>query len=219
MKDVFLQLLTRAQLRSVDEGRTLMALLEEIAPDWLPGRWGHDEPLSRKYDPSRIDELWAEDELLWKGRGAKVEGWIAQPFARRRYGLVHLGADSQNLDVDRAVTLLERLALAFEADYGLLHLVTRRDQRGAAPGSIDYVAADKPTLLVAEHRLERWLPDLYYLQLSERLDDLRERWDEVAAVREEVKRHLGENAFWSPELGESHAYDVPALGAARSAGR
>jgi len=238
--DVFLEVLTRAQLRSVDDGRALMALLEEVAPEWLPGRWGHDEPLSRTYDPSQIEELWAEDELLWRGRGAKVEGWVAKPHARRRYGLVHLGADSRKLDVDQAVTVLERLGLAFEADYGFLHLVTPRDQDGAAPGSVQYVADDEPNLFVAEHRLGQWLPDLYwanllgppyvelfgrerilsapahlveqigpelyYLQLSERLDDLRARWDDLAAVRVEVKRHLGGNAFWSPELGEGHAY-------------
>jgi hypothetical protein len=244
--DVFLEVLTRAQLRSPEEGRALMALLEEVAPDWLPGRWGHDEPLSRTYEgPSQIDELWAEDELLWRGRNAKVQGWVAQPHARQRYGLVHLGADSRTLDVAQAVTALERLGLAFEADYGFLHLVTPNDRRGAAPGSVEYVADDEPSLFVAEHRLSRWLPDIYwgnllgppyvelfgrerilsapaqqveqvgpelfYLQLTERLEDLRDHWDDVAAVRDEVKRHLGENAFWNAALGDSHAYDVPRL--------
>ena len=246
MIDVFLEVLTGSSLYSLEDGKTLMGLLEELIPEWMPGRWGHDEPLRRTYSPELLEEAWS-DELLWKGRGARVNGSIFKPFGPRiRYGLVKIESDSSELGVTRAIALLERLGVAFDGVYGLLHLVTRRDTKGAAPDSAAYYD-DEPYLFVPEIQLRRWLPDLYwgnllgppylelfgreriesapahtvkhvgpdlyYLQLSERLEDLRDRWDEVAAVRAAVKQHLGANAFWDPTLGEDHPYDVPAFAA------
>src|SRR5207253_1042460 len=103
--DLFLEVLTREPLRSLDDGRRFMGVLEEVAPDWLPGRWGHDEPLSRTWDPASLEEAWSDDELLWKGRGARVEGWVARPVGPERHAIVHLGLDSGQAEQARAVTL------------------------------------------------------------------------------------------------------------------
>ena len=245
MIDVFLEVITGSSLYPLEDGRELMRLLEELVPEWMPARWGHDEPLRRTYTPELLEEAWS-DELMWKGAGARANGMIFRPRGpRERYGAIVLAADSSDVDVSRAVALLERLGLAFDGVYGFFHRVTRRDLVGAGPNSVEYLASDEANLFVPEIQLRRWLPDLYwgnllgppyvelfgreriesapaytvkqvgpdlyYLQLSERLEDLRDRWDEVDAVRAAVKQHLGANAFWDPALGEDHAYDVPAF--------
>jgi hypothetical protein len=162
--DAFLEILTRTPLRSLDEGRDFFGLLDEMAPDWLPGRWGHNEPLSHTYSRDQLEKAWSDD-LLWRGGDAPVEGMVARPYPQDRYGTIHLGIDSGRLDVDRAILLFERLGLRFDAAYGYLHLVTPREKQGSAPGSIEYLTQDKPHLFVAEHRLRRWLPDLYWANL------------------------------------------------------
>ena len=246
MNDVFLEVMTESSLYSLEEGQTLMGLLEELMPEWMPGRWGHDEPLRRTYSPDVLEEAWS-DELMWKGVGARANGMIFRPRGpRERYGVILVDADPVEVDASRAIMLLERLGLAFDGVYGFLHLATRPDLKGAAPASVGYLDG-VPLLSTPEIQLRRWLPDLYwgnllgppyvelfgreriesapahtvkqvgpdlyYLQLSEQLEDLRDRWDEVAAVRAAVKQHLGANAFWDTALGEEHPYDVPAFAA------
>jgi hypothetical protein len=48
-----------------------------------------------------------------------------------------------------------------------------------------------------------------YLQASRSLADLVEGTSEVRAVRDRVKRHLGSEAFFSPDLGAEGEYRVP----------
>jgi hypothetical protein len=48
-----------------------------------------------------------------------------------------------------------------------------------------------------------------YVQLSERLEDLRENYREIDAVRQLVKKHLDCQAFLDPKLGVHYNYNVP----------
>lgn len=51
---------------------------------------------------------------------------------------------------------------------------------------------------------------LFYVQLTARADDVRERPAEFAEARAALKRHLGEAAFWSAERGDDpEAYEAP----------
>lgn len=51
---------------------------------------------------------------------------------------------------------------------------------------------------------------LFYVQLTERADDVREHPEEFALARAALKSHLGEAAFWSAERGDDPAaYDAP----------
>jgi hypothetical protein len=52
---------------------------------------------------------------------------------------------------------------------------------------------------------------LIYLQLSERFEDLKERFMQVEIVRRKVKEHLNDDAFFGPKLGEEGVYKVPPL--------
>ncbi len=48
-----------------------------------------------------------------------------------------------------------------------------------------------------------------YLQLSDSPENFETNFEEVDAVRQTVKRHLGSNSFFDIHLPEDHVYDVP----------
>jgi hypothetical protein len=56
------------------------------------------------------------------------------------------------------------------------------------------------------HLVEEIAPGTFYLQLSERIEDIHEHPDQLDRARVEVKEHLGVNAFWHPEAGLDFAY-------------
>jgi hypothetical protein len=59
------------------------------------------------------------------------------------------------------------------------------------------------------YKVEELGPEMVYLQLTESLFDLHERYDEVAAVRQEVKKHLDDNIFFDPSFPADHVYRTP----------
>jgi hypothetical protein len=213
VRDTFLEVITRDPLRSLDAGERFMAVLEKTAPDWLPGKWGHWEPLRRDYEPSDLEEAWSDD-LLWKGRAAKVDGFLSKPTGpHERYGLIHVSADLPRADEDRATHVTQDLASTFDGIYGFVHVSTAHGD------------GEDPHLLVSQFKLRGGLEQLYWgtilgapfvelygaeriatapayavdqlgaelfwLQLTERLDDVRTRPDDVAEVGAAVKGHLG----------------------------
>jgi hypothetical protein len=52
-------------------------------------------------------------------------------------------------------------------------------------------------------------PSTVYVQLTESLEDMLTRFEHVDRVRQEVKRHLEVDAFWRPDSGDDHRYQVP----------
>jgi hypothetical protein len=59
------------------------------------------------------------------------------------------------------------------------------------------------------YKVEQLGPETVYLQLSRSLFDMHERYDEVDAVRREVKKHLDDNIFFNPSLPADHVYRTP----------
>lgn len=58
-------------------------------------------------------------------------------------------------------------------------------------------------------KVEQLGPEMVYIQLSESLFDMHERYEEVDAVRQKVKAHLDDNIFFNPDNPESHVYRTP----------
>lgn len=216
MKDTFVEVITRDPLHSLDAGRRFMAVLENAAPDWLPGKWGHWEPLRREYDPADLEKVWS-DELIWRGRGAKVEGMTFRPIGPHlRYGVVSIAADLAGSSWERAVHVAQDLGLAFDAVYGVVHLgivqpwhkhgeepslsLNQFDLReglrlywGTLLGSpyVNLYGADRITSAPA-YAVEQLGPELFWVQLTDRLEDVRTRSDDVAEAAVAVKEHLGD---------------------------
>ena len=58
-------------------------------------------------------------------------------------------------------------------------------------------------------KVEQLGPEMVYIQLSESLFDMHERYAEVDAVRQRVKAHLDDNIFFQPKYTENHVYRTP----------
>jgi hypothetical protein len=59
------------------------------------------------------------------------------------------------------------------------------------------------------YKVEQLGPEMVYIQLSETLFDMHERYAEVDAVRQRVKAHLDDNIFFKPENTPDHVYRTP----------
>jgi hypothetical protein len=59
------------------------------------------------------------------------------------------------------------------------------------------------------YKVEQLGPETVYIQLSESLFDMHERYDEVDVVRQQVKHHLDDNIFFDPKHPEDHTYRTP----------
>jgi hypothetical protein len=59
------------------------------------------------------------------------------------------------------------------------------------------------------YKVEAWGDESVYIQLSESIFDLHERFYEVDVVRKRVKSHLDDNVFFDPKKSTNHAYRVP----------
>ena len=58
-------------------------------------------------------------------------------------------------------------------------------------------------------KVEQLGPEMVYLQQTESLFDVRERYDHVDAVREKVKAHIDDNIIFNPNNTPDHVYRVP----------
>ena len=59
------------------------------------------------------------------------------------------------------------------------------------------------------YRVEQLCPETVYIQLTESLFDMHERYAEVDAVRDRVKNHLNENIFFRSGNSADHVYKIP----------
>jgi hypothetical protein len=59
------------------------------------------------------------------------------------------------------------------------------------------------------YKVEQLGPETVYIQLSESLFDMHDRYAEVDAVRQQVKQHLDDNIFFDARNPEGHVYRTP----------
>lgn len=57
--------------------------------------------------------------------------------------------------------------------------------------------------------VEELAENIFYIQLTDDIRDLETRFDDVEKVRQAVKEHLNNNAFFDESLGANHSYNVP----------
>jgi hypothetical protein len=64
-------------------------------------------------------------------------------------------------------------------------------------------------LSVPAYKVEQLGPEMVYVQLTESLFDVRDRYEEVDAVRQKVKFHIDDNIIFDPQNQPDHIYRVP----------
>ena len=66
-----------------------------------------------------------------------------------------------------------------------------------------------PTSVLSLEEFLQLSEQAIYIQLSEKLTDLKSNYQRVNAIRKKVKEHLNNNAFLDFELGTKHQYNTP----------
>jgi len=155
----------------------------------VPGEFHQDELESLLVDWSRIAD--ADFAYLHRLTDAEVSRGLAS----------------------RTVNLVDRIARSY------ILFVTVHDLRRYIPDLYWATVFGRPYVgMFGRERLEslpgveRVHADQFLVRLTPRLDDLVDEPRRIEERREQIRRHLGEDAFFDPFLGREHDYRTPDLG-------
>ena len=165
MHSVFVKLFTRSVLTDPEQGRTLIRLIGEHVPSWLPQRFGWSAPLRNVYDPDRFDEFWTglEYNLDWRNAKRTAEGHVTTRVGPRdTLSSIELsGERNRALNLAGLAPLLRDCGQPLDLAYGLLHLFHPDDLFTAGHGGHLFGEHQgTPLLAVAERGLKECLPDV-----------------------------------------------------------
>ncbi len=208
MPAVFVKLFTRSVLTDPEQGRTLIRLIGEHVPSWLPHRYGWSVPLRNVYDAARFEEFWTglQYDLDWRNAKRTATGHVTTRVGPRdTLSSIELkGEQNRALDLTALASLVRDCGQALDLEYGLLHLFHPEDQFSAGHGG--RLFGDNhgtPFLAVAERGLKECLPDLAwgnvfgpaYVELFGGADRLR-------AAPAELVTELGPDRFYLQLTGD-----------------
>jgi len=162
---VFVKLFTRRVLTDPADGRTLIRLIGEHAPSWLPHRFGWSVPLRNVFDPDRFEEFWTglEYNLDWRNAKRTAAGHVTTRVGPRdTLSSVELnGERSRALDPAALASLVREAGPALDLAYGLLHMFHPDDLfTGGHGGHLFGENQGTPFLAVTERGLKECLPDV-----------------------------------------------------------
>lgn len=162
MPRIFIKLFTRSLLTDPEQGRTLIRLVGEHVPYWLPHRYGWSVPLRNVYDPDRFDEFWTglQYNLDWRNAERTATGQAGTRVGPHETlsSIKLTGEQNRALDESALVSLVQDCGRALDITYGVLHLSHPGDQFTGGGGG--HLFGDMPLLAVAERGLKECLPDL-----------------------------------------------------------
>lgn len=240
-RDITISLLSPDPFTTPDIGRRIFMCLQDSLPAYMPHKYGNYEPLKYKVLSGSIDEfLWAwKFPFLWNAEKDAAEGSIFMKGGHTHSNMTVSGR-SKAIDTELAPRFLQNMALQAPIDYAYVHLFTEAEYAAkpqdiahihtlgaAAPRLRKYIPDmswgtvwgrpyieffGRDVLLTAPAYLAREVTDeAIYVQLSKSILDLKSDYAAVDAVREQVKKHLGRDAFFQPDLGPTYKYMTPHL--------
>lgn len=129
------------------------------------------------------------------------------------FAFVHLFSDEElNTITERLHTTLYDMSMPFRTSISTHELRKYIPNLcwGTIFGSPYIKLFSQKRLLSAPGLIVRELSEkAIYIQLSEKLTDLKSNYQSVNATRNKVKKHLNNNAFLDFELGTKHEYNTP----------
>lgn len=160
---VFVKLLTPSMLTDPEDGRTLIRLIGQHVPSWMPHRYGWSTPLRNVFDPDRTEEFWKglEYHLDWRNekRTATGEAYTRVSPYSTLSEIELKGEQNRALDLAALARLVQDCAEPLRLAYGVLHLFDPGEMirnGGRMFGDIQ----GRPVLAVTERGLRECLPDL-----------------------------------------------------------
>jgi hypothetical protein len=223
MSAVILDVLTPVRLLTREEYRAMLQSLCNY-PTLAPDVYDAAEPMREPFDPSAVNFVadtvyrWGTG-FLWRRRKPKSWGAIYPNFSPKpEHSAVHLEATvGKETEESEVIGLLKDWSCALGADFGFLEaklpkpdlsrpslfahtreLVKKIPQFFWAtvfgPPYVELFGRDRLSNVPAAVNIEL-TPNLFYIQLTEHLNDVIERPEIVDKARQTAKEHLGLDAF------------------------
>lgn len=164
MDSVFVKLFTRGTLTDPEDGRTLIQLIGERMPYWLPYRYGWSEPLRNLYDPGSFRQFWRQLEyhLDWRNekRTATGEAYTRVGPYSTLSEIMLKGEQKRPLDLGAVPGFLRDCAEPLDLVYGMVHLFHPDELIRGHGGHLFGDIKGRPILAVNERGLKECLPDV-----------------------------------------------------------
>jgi len=116
-------ILTGQPMSSEESGRQFLTVLQSIAPDLMPQKYGDTEPIRRQFCFSKIDDalqLW-KDVFLWRRKKPKLLGRYWAGTNHGIHDVVYISIESCQLDIQLLINVLFEESRAFNATIGYIH--------------------------------------------------------------------------------------------------
>jgi hypothetical protein len=237
MRGAIVNVLSPLRFRSRDEYRTLVRLICKcplLVPDFYDGCEPIRKPFAKDDPESVADAVWGwkngPSEFFWKRKNPKTSGsFFPDEFPKPKvHSWLCLDAGDAVRQGD-LVPVVKELSASLEADFAFLEIEPPPHPNGSAFGVTTFdlekrlpnfywaTVFGKPYVSLFGHDQLRDVPafvntelapDLFYIQLTERLTDITEHPDVVEKARQLAKEHLGLEAFVIPP-GATKATRLP----------
>jgi hypothetical protein len=223
MASAVLDVLTPRQFAAREDYRLALETLCKY-PSLVPDVFDAAEPVRMQFDqahPDRVaDTVWEWGQkpchLIWKRRKPKSWGALYPNFSPTpRHVRIHFDANVGEQSGSELVGLLKEWSCVLEADFAFLEAAAAASSNRSLFANTRELLKSIPQLywatifgapyvrLFGRERLEavpaavrtELAPNLFYVQLTERLQDVIERPEAVDAARQAAKEHLGLDAF------------------------
>ena len=173
MTDVFFEILSPLPLNRHQDARRLFQLWADNAFHFLPNRWGLYEPLRHHFSLPTLDEAirtWEYAYHVKRTASPKLSGSIFMQYGPHRDHATWTICLNNIKDFEQPsfCQLLECAASIFSADLAsFTRLQTRRYREAEQTAQCFLDAAHtEPDLFIVTHRLNKFLPDIYWTTCS-----------------------------------------------------
>ena len=203
---VFVKLFTRSALTDPEDGRTLIRLISEHVPYWMPYRYGWSEPLRNVYDPDLFGEFWQnlQLELDWRNEKRTATGYATtrvNPYSTLSE-IELAGQQNRALDLAALAGLVQACAEPLDLTYAVLHLF-HPDDLNRGRGGLFAEVQGTPVLAVSERGLRECLPDVAWGNVfGPPYTELFGGADRVRTAPAALVRELGPDRFYLQLTGD-----------------
>jgi hypothetical protein len=169
MSEVYFEILSPMPLNSQGEARKLFNIWAQNAPGFFPDRTGIEAPFTQHFSLDSLDEALRDWELQFcveRVASPKLEANVLMQYGpHRNHSYWSISLELRDFDQATFCNLLQRSALAFIADFGFIHHVTRAEiKRGQDNNTVRFLNTERTekNLFVTTHELRKYVPDVYW---------------------------------------------------------
>lgn len=162
--DLFLRMLSSRPLTEPGDGKAILDLFDEWAPEWAPHRWGFSEPFSPA-DRERMTAVWG-DGIMWygAGKGQPLVSFFAASSSVH-YSILGVSSPTGLVDGERVAALLRALAARTGAVYGFAHRLVEADLASTEPRSASMARLGPSMYTAGTFLAQSGLPNVWWANI------------------------------------------------------